>query len=335
MKKILFYVSEHGLGHLTRSIALIRELENEAQIMIRNSNESFLKKSLPSISTFSGKTDQGPIISENSISIDWEKTFNSVTDWYSNFNSNVEIEYNFINKMKPDIIISDISPIPLAASKKLSIQSIAISNFTWLDIFSKLDNFNLNHIQKSYENTSFCIQLPLNTSMDVFKQKKQVGIVCKLPTADNLSIRKRLNIDASKFLILINLPKFFNVTLKNFENFQVISTGARTSSENTIFIEPWIEGQNLISASDFVISKCGYGMISECLTNGTPFQVIADELHPEQNAMLKRLSDYGIHNRILNWENGQIEIDFNNIQHFESFKNDNSNVKNIVQEFLK
>ena len=123
MKKILFYVSEHGLGHLTRSIALIRELENEAQIMIRNSNESFLKKSLPSISTFSGKTDQGPIISENSISIDWEKTFNSVTDWYSNFNSNVEIEYNFINKMKPDIIISDISPIPLAASKKLSIQS--------------------------------------------------------------------------------------------------------------------------------------------------------------------------------------------------------------------
>ena len=109
MKKILFYVSEHGLGHLTRSIALIRELENEAQIMIRNSNESFLKKSLPSISTFSGKTDQGPIISENSISIDWEKTFNSVTDWYSNFNSNVEIEYNFINKMKPDIIISDIA----------------------------------------------------------------------------------------------------------------------------------------------------------------------------------------------------------------------------------
>ena len=335
MKKILYYVSEHGLGHLTRSIALIRELENESQIMIRNSNESFLKKSVPSIPTFSGKTDQGPIISENSISIDWKKTFNSVTDWYSNFNSNVETEYNFIKKMKPDVIISDISPIPLSASKKFGIQSIAISNFTWLDIFSKLDNFNLNPIQESYENTSFCIQLPLNTSMDVFKQKKQVGIVCKLPTADNLSIRKRLNIDASKFLILINLPKFFNVTLKNFENFQVISTGAKTSSKNTIFIEPWIEGQNLINSSNLVISKCGYGMISECLTNGTPFQLIADELHPEQNAMLKHLSDYGIHNRIPNWKDGQIEIDFNNIQYFESFKNDNSNVKNIVQEFLK
>ena len=217
----------------------------------------------------------------------------------------------------------------------MEIQSIAISNFTWLDIFSKLENFNLNHIKESYENATFCIQLPLSTSMDIFKRKKQVGIVCKLLSESNISVRKKLNIDESKFLIFINLPKFYNVKLKNFENFQVVSTGAKTTSENTIFVEPWIEGQNLINASNLVIAKCGYGMISECLTTGTSFQLIADELHPEQNAMLKQLSNYGMNNRILDWKNGQIEIDFNDIQYFESFKNDNSNVKKIIQEFLK
>ena len=171
--------------------------------------------------------------------------------------------------------------------------------------------------------------------MDVFKQKKKVGFVCKLPTEDKTLIRKKLNIDKSKFLILINLPKFFNVTLKNFKNFQVISTGAKTSFENTIFIEPFIEGQNLINASDLVVSKCGYGMISECLTNGIPFKLISDESHPEQNAMIEHLSRYDINNRILDWQKGQIEIDFNDIQYFESFENDNSNAKHIVQEFLK
>ena len=335
MKKILYYISENGLGHLTRSIALIRELQNETEIMIRNSNESFLKKSLPLISTFSGKTDQGPIISDNSVSIDWKETLLSINDWYSNFNSNMEKECDFIKKIQPDIVISDISPIPLSASRKLNIHSIAISNFTWLDIFSKLDNFNLDLIEESYDNASFCIQLPLSTSMNVFKQKKQVGIVCKLPTDDNLSIRKRLNIDVSKFLIFVNLPKFYSVTLKNFKNLQVISTGAKTSSDNTMFIEPWIEGQNLINSSDLVVSKCGYGMISECLTSGTPFKLIADDLHPEQNAMLKYLSNHGINNRISDWKNGQLEIDFNDIQHFESYKNDNSNVKNMIYEFLK
>ena len=38
MKTILYYISEHGLGHLTRSIAIIRELQNHANIMIRNSS---------------------------------------------------------------------------------------------------------------------------------------------------------------------------------------------------------------------------------------------------------------------------------------------------------
>ena len=335
MKKILYYVSEHGLGHLTRSVGLIRELQNETEIMIRNSNESFLKKSLPSISTFSGKTDQGPIISENAVSIDWKKTLSSINDWYSNFTYNLEKECTFIKKLKPDVIISDISPIPLSASKKLGIQSIAISNFTWLDIFSKLENFNLDYLNESYQNASFCIQLPLSTSMNIFKQKKQVGIVCKSLSENNMLVRKKLNIDESKFLIFINLPKFYNVILKNFKNFQVISTGATTTSENTMFIEPWIEGQNLINASDLVITKCGYGMISECLTAGTPFKLIADDLHPEQNAMLKHLSDYGMKNIIPDWKNGQIEIDFNDIQRFESYRNDNLNAKNIIHEFLK
>ena len=52
MKKILYYVSEHGLGHLTRSIGLIRELENESQIMIRNSNEQEVENMSTAIDLF-------------------------------------------------------------------------------------------------------------------------------------------------------------------------------------------------------------------------------------------------------------------------------------------
>ena len=335
MKTILYYISEHGLGHLTRSIAIIRELQNHANIMIRNSNEIFLKKSLPSIPIFSGKTDQGPIISSNFISIDWEKTKISISDWYSNFNSIAENEKLFIKKKNPDIIISDISPIPLYSSNQLDIPSIAISNFTWLDVFSKLPDLNLNYLKSSYEKASLCIKLPLSTNMNIFSNKKNVGFVCKIPTDNNLMVRKKLNIDKSKFLIFINLPNFFNIKLKNFENFQVISTGAKTNFKNTVYIDPWIEGQNLVNASDLVICKCGYGMITECLTSGTPFQLIADQDHPEQDAILQQLSKYGIENSILDWKNGQIEIDFNNLEYFESFKNDNTNIKNIIKEFLK
>ena len=38
MKKILYYISDHGHGHATRAIALIEELQKKGiEIIIRNS----------------------------------------------------------------------------------------------------------------------------------------------------------------------------------------------------------------------------------------------------------------------------------------------------------
>ena len=335
MKTILYYISEHGLGHLTRSIAIIREIDNETNIFIRNSNTAFLKQSLPKIPILDGKTDQGTVIAENSISIDWKKTEFAIKDWYSTFHINTEKEKNNMKKIKPDLVISDISPIPLYAAKQLEIPSIAISNFTWLDIFSKLNNFNLENLESAYEKTSLCIELPLNTDMKIFKNKKQVGFVSKNIIKKPHKIREKLNISESKFLIFINLPKFFSVSLKNFHNLQIISTGAKTNIPDTIFINPWVEGQDLINASDLVICKCGYGMISECLSSGTSFQLVADESHPEQNAIINNLDKYNMKNLISDWKDGQIEVDFNTIKCFEAFKNDNINVKNRIMEFVK
>ena len=151
MKTVLYYISEHGLGHLTRSVAIVRDIMTETLVFIRNSNIDFLKQSLPKIQVLDGKTDQGTIIAQNSVSIDWKSTELAIKDWYSSFQQITEKEKNSIKKIQPDLIISDISPIPLYAAKQLEIPSIAISNFTWLDIFSKLDNFSLENLESAYE----------------------------------------------------------------------------------------------------------------------------------------------------------------------------------------
>ena len=51
LKKILYYISDHGKGHATRSIAIIRELQKRGMnITVRNSNcERFIKKALPNV----------------------------------------------------------------------------------------------------------------------------------------------------------------------------------------------------------------------------------------------------------------------------------------------
>ena len=50
-------------------------------------------------------------------------------------------------------------------------------------------------------------------------------------------------------------------------------------------MDNWVEGQNIISISNLAICKCGYGLISECISSGTPFYYVYDNEHLEQKSM--------------------------------------------------
>tara|TARA_B100000029_G_scaffold133968_1_gene128116 strand:- start:15890 stop:16897 length:1008 start_codon:yes stop_codon:yes gene_type:complete len=334
MKKILYYVSDHGLGHLTRSIAIMREFKDEAEFVIRNSNTYFIEESLPNVKIIPGKTDQGTLSQNNGISIDWEKSKIAIDDWYNEFDSTLTKEQELISKINPDLIITDVSPLPLPISKKLSIPSIVISNFTWMDIFSNIPRFQNNFLSELYQNASMCIQLPLSTPMDTFKNKQKIGLVSKKPTVSRDFVRRTIGVEKSKFLILVNLPSNFTVNIPSEPNIQIVSTGAKVNSVNSIVIKPWVEGQNLIASSDLVISKCGYGMISECLTNGVPIKFLMDNKHPEQKAMNDELESLGINSSINDWSSNEVSLNLD-VSELPTIAHDNSKAKELILEFLR
>ncbi len=300
MKKIIYYVTDHGKGHATRSIAIIRELQKyDIEIIIRNSTLiDFFNKSLVGIKVITGKTDTGPIIQDNGISIDINKTKDVVGQWLEKIESYAEEEYETMKKMQPDLVISDVSAMPILAAHKADVCSMVISNFVWPDVLDNIFSNEIDILNLAYEKANYAIKLPLSTEMNQFKNKKNVGFVCKKPTLTRDEVRKKIGITDSEYCVFLNLGKFFNLDCKIDDDVKVISSGAKINSKNVINIEPWIEGQNLVIASDLVICKCGYGMISECLTNGTRFQYLSDENHLEQKAIIYDLKQKGLENKI-------------------------------------
>ena len=85
MKKIIYYITDHGKGHATRSIAIIRELINQnIEVVIRNSNSlELLKRSLPTVPIIAGKTDVGTVSQNNGIFIDEEESKIQIGKWIS------------------------------------------------------------------------------------------------------------------------------------------------------------------------------------------------------------------------------------------------------------
>lgn len=341
MKRIIYYITDHGRGHASRSVAVIRELEKLGiEVFVRNSNViDFLQKSLPKIRIIEGITDVGPSISSNGVSIDENKTKSNIINWIDKLDYFASREINTISRFEPDLIVSDISAMPLLAAKKTNKNSIAISNFSWYDVLKFLPKEKSEILRDVYNLADLAIQLPLGTSMEHFQTKIKSGLISREPIASRYELRKKFGIRESDIAILFALGNSnVQVSCQVGENIKILSMNTIIKNSNYLQFSDWVEGQEVVAASDLVICKCGYGLISECLTNGTPFCYISDDNHLEQYAIFQELSKMGLRNRITFDD----VIDFRLSEKYKNIMSniirksiDTINVVKNISEFLK
>jgi UDP:flavonoid glycosyltransferase YjiC (YdhE family) len=340
MKNILYYVTDHGRGHATRSVAIIRELQKQhINVIIRNSNLlNFFQKSLPGITVYSGITDVGPTMNSDGISIDENKSKSNIHKWISSFPKLINNELELVSKTNPNLIISDISIMPFLISKYLQIQSIAISNFSWYDSLKFLNSHDLEILKNTYDYADFCIQLPLGTNMGHFTHKQKTGFAVRIPKKSKLEIRNKLGIKMSDTVVLFVLGTNQIFTCTAEDNVVFLSAHSKfLNSKNYICYDDWIEGQELIAASDLVICKCGYGVISECLTNGIPFFYVMNEDHIEQKAISEQLLKLNLYNKITFKQINDLHFNsdfFESLKLLEKSSNDNYKIVEYIKEFL-
>ena len=297
--KIIYYVTEHGLGHASRTVAIVRDLlRYNVEVIIRNDDPiSFFKKSLPKTRVVTGETDLKPIMQQkNAMRVDDSKTARSVKKWIQHLPLYLEKESSFVTKERPDLIVSDISVMPILVAKKNHIRSVAISSFVWnetLNIDSQIARF----LRESYNEANLVIKLPFGSPMNL-QNKRNFGLVARKPTKKRIITRTHLGIQEKEQLVAVSLSGVgHKLSFKHSKSVKLLdisnySVALRSGKIN------FVEGQNLINAADLVICKCGYGFISECLSCGVKFRYVMEPSHKEAWYVHKELSELDLHNRI-------------------------------------
>jgi UDP-N-acetylglucosamine:LPS N-acetylglucosamine transferase len=333
--KIIYYITEHGLGHSSRSVAIIRELiKHETKIIIRSNDEyDFLKKSFPKLKIIKGKTDFGPVMSKNGISFDLKKTERKISTWLKNLPKLIEKEEKLLRKEKPDVIISDISIMPLIAAEKCEIKSVIISSFIWNETLS-MNKKTKEFFKKCYQNTDLKIKLPFGSPMKL-KNIIEIGLVAKRITSKKNEVRRKLGITSRKKLVVLAISGIKKqITVNHNENIQLLDISNYSNLKKIKKKIDLVEGQNIINAADLVICKCGYGFISEILSTGTPFRYVFDSNHKEAAFIHKNLLKRGLKNRLSITSIKSIKIDSNFISNSDSQKIDTVNNK-IAKKILQ
>jgi len=276
--KIVIVVSSFGYGHITRQIALkdaLLELKSDLEILFVISEkqyEIFHSEILTSDQVSYALMPITPtIVMEDNYSVDIESTkeiFSRFWEWETQIRNDRawdEILYG------SQLVISDIESVHHPIVKKMDIPIINISNFTWSDILMGLGLDELSHNYSSLEKLSnLNLKLPMSTNCQSFSNPQLMGLLVR-----NFDYNLITDIISTyqHFVVIIGHLEFIPIKIDSlfsslinlgYKILIVDNLDYKNSDPNIIRISSKTpKFHNIIAASKFVISKLGYGVVSE------------------------------------------------------------------------
>jgi len=292
---IVFYISGHGFGHATRDLEVIRQIHQQqpaARIIVRTSvPESFLKKSarVP-MEVQPCETDTG-IAQIDSLRLDEGETFRRAAAFYATFDRRVAVDASVLDDVGASVVVGDVPPLAFAAAARAAIPSIALANFTWDWIYAGYAAFRdrapdvLTTIGEAYAKTSLALRLPFAGGFETMPTIRDVPLVARRSRRTRDENRRLLDLDDHRPVVLASfgghqtaieygrIASINDVTLA-LTDYEAQSIRERGPHDGRLrcFTTEMLDGadiryEDLVAAADVVVSKPGYGIVSECIAN--------------------------------------------------------------------
>ena len=289
-RPIAYYITAHGYGHGTRSCDVLRALNQLAPdqpvIVTTDLPRDFLNSRLAGCDnlTFrSGAFDVG-LVQKDSIQIDLFQTLEKLETLYARDEVLIADERRFFKAEEVALVVADIPAIPLVAAQRARIPNIAIGNFSWdwiYEAYAKTDfhwEFFVEKFRAVYEQTDLLLRLPFAPAMDVFPNKKDIPLLASPGTPQREKIVDISLSDISKPWVLLSFTSL-ELDFQALENIRALSDQYEFFCVQPMeFPDSCIHSidrhqvcfADVVVSCDIIISKPGFGLVSECIVNNKP-----------------------------------------------------------------
>lgn len=306
MKKqsIAYYVSAHGYGHGVRSCDIIRAIH---QIypqwtvhIISNLPASFLSNRIgPGSKTIRpGSFDVG-MVQLDSIRVDVDATLIRVEQLCSRRSDLVARESAYLRENHIGLIVVDIPAFPIEAAAHLDIPRVAVGNFAWDWIYSGYLPRDprwqpiVKVFREAYRKTDLLLRLPFCEEMTAFPYVEDIPLVASPGRIRRRTIADLAGCDPGKKWILLSFTtldwseKALDSVdrMQEYEFFTVRPLVWQRSNIHPLDREQ-VTFSDVVASVDAVISKPGFGILSDCVVNQKPL-IYADRSDFSEYAILE------------------------------------------------
>ncbi len=308
------YVSGHGYGHATRTAEVLRAVRERAPglpINVCTSAPGFLFEGVvaPPLSVRFVECDVG-LAQKDALTIDEAGTAEAVRQFLAGWNELVAREARWLRESRARLVLGDIPPLAFAAAAEAGVASIALGNFSWDWIYRHLGARQpalaeaAVHDAEAYARAGRLLRLPFAGDLSAFPRIEDIPLVARAPTVEKTEARRRLRLDERPVVLLsfggVGWPGLEPAAFGRLDAYLFLMTGraGNGAAPNLRLLEgadlaaAGLGYPDLVGAADVVVSKPGYGIVTDCIGAGTRLVYTDRGEFPEYEVLVSEMPRY-------------------------------------------
>lgn len=307
ISRLAFFLSGHGFGHGVRNSAIIEALPADVEVHLFTSlPEGFFKEELRRPFTLHPCEIDCGCLQNSTVDVDVEATLARYAELDARRGESLARLVPLVKSLRIDRILGDIPPLAFPLARAAGIPSVAMYNFTWLDIYrpyvASRPRYRpmLARMESDYAQADLRLRLLPGMEGGMPGGAEDVGMLVRPGRRQRAEFAERFRLDPAKKWALVYVGNYGldGVAWENLARYPdwefmgLYPLKGAPSNYRTIAKDPSFRYADLTATCDLVLGKLGYGLVAECLSQGTPILFLGRSDF-EEFSMLKAVVEGG------------------------------------------
>jgi L-arabinokinase len=277
--------------------------------IVTSGPEPLYRRAIPGPFAFrSIECDLG-LVQKGALVIDEEGTAAEWKRFHREWPDRVDAEWRFLRHAGARLVLGDIPPLAFQAAHEAGVASLGLANFSWDWIYRHLSarqsglRLAAEKCAAAYAHAGLLLKLPFAGDLSAFPRVEEIPLVARRPTVTREEARRRLDVGGAPVVLFsfggLGLRDFDYSLLGRLPRYRFLLTGMipETPANVRALIGTELEDlglayEDLVGAADVVLTKPGYGIVSDAIGARTRLVYTDRGDFPEYPILVREMPQY-------------------------------------------
>ena len=304
---IAYFITGHGYGHAIRSVTIARNFAPATAVtFITAIPEAFFRRELQRPFGYLERRLDCGCLQTDFVTVDRRGTLEEYAMISDHTKPIVDELVLWCGEHRVDGIVSDIVPVAFDIAARCSVPSLAVTNFTWYDIYreflSDYPSFTplVETLQCQYQTAGKLLALAPALPMSYFSRIDHVSMVGRKGINRKNELLESFHLESDRKVAVVYIGDFGTSAttwdrLAAFSRWEFFGLHAVPGAPANYHL---LDGgkfsyPEVIASADCIVGKLGYGLVSEAMINGTPIVFLPREHFAEYPVLERTVTEWG------------------------------------------